>query len=294
MIQLTKSRVVFNEQDHTYTLDGKKLHGITSTLIRRAFPQKYADVPDEVLARAAERGHSIHKQIEMADREDEMPTCPEAVNYSFLKDRYGLETEANEYLVSDNERYASSIDVVFTNGLGEICLADIKTTYKLYTDSVALQLSIYRRFFEKQNALHVDHLYGLWLRGEKAELVEVSPVDDDTLDALFKADIEDRPFDYNPVPDWYSPLEIRYREETEIIAMAEARRDDVKKMIMEHMKSANMSQIKSGDFTVSYIPEKVSRRFDSTAFKKDNADLYSFYMKDGKAAEQIRFLPTRK
>ena len=38
-------------------------------------------------------------------------------------------TKASEYLVSDNENIASSIDLVFTDKEGHIVLADIKTTY---------------------------------------------------------------------------------------------------------------------------------------------------------------------
>ena len=62
---------------------------------------------------------------------------------------------------------------------------------------------------------------------------------------------------------------------------------------MELMKEKNLTQIKSGLYTVSYIPEKTSRRFDSTAFKKENAELYETYMKDSITAAQIRFLETK-
>ena len=56
MIELVKSSVVFNEENHTYMLGEKQLQGITGMISRQLFPDKYKDVPDFVLKRAAEKG----------------------------------------------------------------------------------------------------------------------------------------------------------------------------------------------------------------------------------------------
>ena len=56
MITLNKSQVVFSELDHTYTLDGKSLSGVTSILNRQLFADKYSGISDEVLNKAAEYG----------------------------------------------------------------------------------------------------------------------------------------------------------------------------------------------------------------------------------------------
>ena len=60
MIELVKSSVVFNEENHTYMLGEKQLQGITGMISRQLFPDKYKDVPDFVLKRAAEKGSLIH------------------------------------------------------------------------------------------------------------------------------------------------------------------------------------------------------------------------------------------
>ena len=59
MIELVKSSVVFNEENHTYMLGEKQLQGITGMISRQLFPDKYKDVPDFVLKRAAEKGSLI-------------------------------------------------------------------------------------------------------------------------------------------------------------------------------------------------------------------------------------------
>ena len=44
MIELVKSSVVFNEENHTYMLGEKQLQGITGMISRQLFPDKYKDV----------------------------------------------------------------------------------------------------------------------------------------------------------------------------------------------------------------------------------------------------------
>ena len=56
MIELVRSGVVFNEENHTYFLGEKQLKGITGMISRQLFPDKYKAVPEFILKRAAEKG----------------------------------------------------------------------------------------------------------------------------------------------------------------------------------------------------------------------------------------------
>ena len=62
---MNKSKVIYDEVEHTYHLNGKKLKGITGTLIPHAIGQKYADVPEHILAEKAKYGKLVHSEIEM-------------------------------------------------------------------------------------------------------------------------------------------------------------------------------------------------------------------------------------
>lgn len=298
MKELVISPVVFNQDNHTYTLGDKQLFGVTSTLIKRAFPNKYTDVPEEVLAEAARKGHELHLDIELFDTFGGDPKSLRVKNYFDWKEKAGLRTIATEYTVSDEEHYASQVDTVLANEKDEIVLGDYKTTYNLDRASVALQLSIYKRFFEMQNPeLTVSHLYAFWMpnRDENImEAVELSPVDDELLDALIKADLADEPFEYSAVPEEYEELEIQYRHWAAKQEEAENNIKAIKEQVMKLMEDRKLAQVKSGYYTVSLIPAKVSKRFDSAAFKKENPDLYKSYMKDSETAASIRFLPTKK
>lgn len=154
-------------------LGEKQLQGITGMISRQLFPDKYKDVPDFVLKRAAEKGSLIHAQCQFVDATGLPPESIEAENYLKERTKAGYKAFANEYTVSDNEYFASNIDCVWEKA-GRICLGDIKTTLHLDEEYLSWQLSIYAYLFELQNPLlKVDKLFGIWVRGDKHELVEI-------------------------------------------------------------------------------------------------------------------------
>lgn len=157
-INLKNSPVLFNEDGHTYTLDGQTLNGVTP-IIAWLFPETYKGIPQFVLDNAAEYGTMIHKKCELADSmgivDDDV-----VVAYRELLEMKGLKPVLSEYLVSDEYRIASCIDKVFD----DLSLGDIKTTSKVHIPNVTIQLSIYAWLMEMQNPdVKVGKLYCIWL-----------------------------------------------------------------------------------------------------------------------------------
>ena len=297
---LRKSPVLFDPVSHTYTLDGRQLNGVTSTLIHRAFPDKYKGIDEETLAKAAEKGHELHSAIEFHDHfEEPFKSEDERINnYDRIKQANNLHTICNEYLVSDEEHYASSIDIVMADGNNDIILVDIKTTYSLDRASTGLQLSIYKRFFEAQNpGLKVARIYALWLPNRDhsiAEIHELSVVDDETLDALIAADLADEPFTFEQIPDEWADIERQYRYWSDRKEEAEQWLQKAKERMQSCLAEHNLSIVRTKDYTVSYIPAKTSKRFDSAMFKKEHKAMYDSYMKEVETAAQIRVTPKKE
>ena len=186
---LHDSGVLFDAEQHTYTLDGKPLEGITGRI--KALLGRYSDVPEEYLEQAREHGTYVHQCCQQYDEmgivDDDAPE--ELAGYIELRDEYGLKPVANEYIVTDKERYASPIDVVY-EGKGGYDLADIKTTAKADTEYLTWQLSIYAYLFERQNpGAKVGRLLGVWLRPDRHELIEVPRRSDTEVSALLYGDI---------------------------------------------------------------------------------------------------------
>lgn len=149
--------VVFNSEHHTYHLNDKQLSGVTA-IVKWLFPDTYAGIPENVLMRAAEYGTLIHSKCELADS---MGIVDEPIvkEYQRIIKDAGLEVAYSEYLVSDNQSIASSIDKVFADD----SLGDIKTTSQVHEANVTLQLSIYAYLYELQTGRKANKLYLIWL-----------------------------------------------------------------------------------------------------------------------------------
>ena len=293
-MKLTKSQVVFNPDGHTYMLGDKELSGITSVISRQLFPDKYRGVPGHVLRKAAERGTMVHSICELVDDMGITHDSDEAQGYKVLEEDWGLRYECSEYLVSDNEGYASCIDKVYRENETDFTLGDIKTTYVLDKEYVRWQLSIYAYLFELQNpGCNAVRLIGIWLRGKNHEIVEVGRIPSEVVMDLLECDSEGRqfvnPYSISPVtlPDEYRKME---RTIQEIVSQAKYWSDKKKEITDGVMKA----MVKAGEYswkgdTISFTRKKDSIRkdFDKKAFEKDYPDLYKKYLKEVPAVGSV-------
>lgn len=285
-MELYKSPVVFDQSEHTYTLEGKRLHGITGMLSRQLFPDKYAAIPKYILDRAAEKGSYIHEVCEIVDSLGVSHECPEAKHYLRLKDEWGLCHLTSEYLVSDEKYFASSIDKVYLENDNEVTLADIKTTSHLDEDYVSWQLSVYAYLFERQNpGIKVVRLLAVWLRPDTAKIIEVRRVSDDTISKLLDCEVNGIQF-VNPfqVPETSADLPAKYKEMEasiiEIDRMAKYWADQKKKLtegVMTEMLKAGVTKWKGDKISFTRKEDTTREGFDLKRFKEEHADLYDHY-----------------
>lgn len=285
-MKLKESWVVFNEEEHTYTLNGKQLHGITGMLSRQLFPDKYKDVPEFILNKAKERGTAVHKDCEFTDATGLEPQTTEGKNYLTLRE--GFNVVANEYTVSDNEYFASNIDCVWEKD-GEVVLADIKTTSKLDEEYLSWQLSIYAYLFELQNPeLKVSKLYGVWLRDDISKLVEINRKPMEDILALLES--EKRGDVFSKVEDMLitrSAIEILIDARKQ----AEYYQEQYKKIEQALLQAMVEHNVKSWDaelIKATYTPAGERTTFDSKRFQEEHPDLYKEYLKKTPSKESIR------
>lgn len=288
-MKLNQSWVVFNKDEHTYTLNGKILHGITGMLSRQLFADKYKDIPAFVLQRAAERGTMIHDDCEFADATGLEPQTTEGKNY--LELRKDFEVVTNEYTVSDNEYFASNIDCVWCDG-NEVILADIKTTSHLDEDYISWQLSIYAYLFELQNPdLKVSRLYAVWLRGDIAKLVEVVRKDDDAVVALMNCEKHGEvylvPEEDEKALITHSAVDILI-EAKQMAEYYKKRYEEIEDALLKAMAESGTKQWQTERLKATYTPAGESERFDSKRFQAEHPELYSQYMTKSTRKESLR------
>ena len=297
--ELTTSPIIFDPEAHEYLLIGEDFtstvySGVTSILSEVLFPNKYKDVGDDVLARAAARGTRIHELCQASDtiptdrREGDEQYDAEVTNYELLKASNGITMIANEYLVSrDDWGVASQIDCVDSEGN----LYDIKTTYRLDTEYVSWQLSFYAEMFEAQNpTLKAGKLYAIWLRGTESKLVEVPRKNPEQVEQVIQAwqagetlttaegDDIDRLVAIEEqiaiLKDSLSELETK---RTQALEPIQAR------MIEDGVKSVDNPHIK-----ITLVADSTSTRFDSKRFKADHSDLFEEYSTETTRAGYIK------
>ena len=296
MKKLQESGVIFDSEEHRYFLKGKELRGITDMLQRQVFPGMYANIPQFVLNRAAERGTMIHESIELLDSGFEpKETTQELESYKRIKHDNGLKTLENEYLVTDGENFASAIDLVFTNGEKNVILADIKTTSVLNKEYVRWQLSIYAYLFELQNIdLKVNKLHALWLRGDKSEFVEVERIDTEIIKDLLQCEVEGRQF-VNPLAkaDADVPVAIKNAEYSVYALVTQIKElNDKKKQLSEGLlKLMQENDVKSykGEYvTLSRKAAFAREDIDKKKLKEEYPDAYNACIKFTNIKESLQ------
>lgn len=296
-MKLVKSKVRFDEEQHRYFLGEKELSGITGTLIKKAFPDTYKGIPDAVLAKAAERGSVVHQNLELFDTVFNSDVnimhsvLPEVKDYNEMIISYGLHHVDSEYLVTDNENFASAIDKVLADNEGNIYLADIKTTATLHYDNVSLQLSIYAKWFEEQNPdLKVKEIVCMWFKNGQSKFQPLPRVADYQIDDLIAAYLaDDAEYQYKvEVPEQFSALEQEFRLITARMDALKIKQDDLKEQMMKMMEANKQKSIKTNIGSYSYVAATTKKTFDTKLFKDTEPEHYEYYLKETTTKPSIR------
>lgn len=295
--QLKPCGVTFDEDLHIYyTGDGKPLTGVTSLMKKHGLSPDYSMVPPEVLERAAIRGTAVHRALQSYDDGDTAVSDATVKVYAKAMAMKGLQVIASEYLVSDNECVASSIDKVLADG----SLADIKTTYELHYDSVRWQLSIYKHLFEMQNpGLAVPHIYLIHVRNARVKIEELEPVDDAEVRRLLDCERDGLPYAPETQGNGLIPLDSSeevqlVRLEREMADLAEktaklkALRDVLYGKLYESLSKAKVKSIDRGSYKVTLVSPSVREGIDSARLKKELPEIAEKYAKVSEVKGGVR------
>lgn len=296
-ITLNVPRVTFIEESHQYFIGKKELKGVTGTLIKKAFPDTYKNIPESVLMKAAERGELIHNTFETfcsifdADLKQYPNPTEELLAFHSMLVAYDLHYVASEYLVTDGENFASAIDGIFADKEGNIYLVDYKTTATLHYDNVSLQLSIYAKWFEEQNPdLKVKEIVCMWFKNGQSKFQPLPRVADWQIDDLINAYLaDDIEYQYKvEVPEQFSALEQEYRLVSARMDALKIKQDDLKEQMMKMMKANKQKSIKTNIGSYSYVESTTKRTLDMKLFKEKYPNAYEKLTKVSISKPSIR------
>lgn len=287
-VNLKQTGVIFDATNHTYTLKGQTLSGITGMLQRQLFPDEFAGISDEVLNAAADYGTSVHESIERFDLNwADNDGTQEVADYIDICLKYGLNHEASEYNVTDGKVWASNIDKVYRTGDDTFTLADIKTYGQMTPDKrekVRWQLSIYAYLFELVNKkAHVDKLLVLHIRNKQkrtggfdhiANAFEVTRIPAEIVKDLLDTDAAGGQFK-NPyaIPDEVRDMEQRIRELTQQRDAADKELAEIKAKILADMVAKEQKTWATDTMRITRKYESTRAAFDLKRFRVEHPDI---------------------
>lgn len=293
---MEKSKVLFNAEEHTYTTaDGRNLGGVTP-IVAWMYPNTYASITREVLAKAANYGTMVHRACEAAD--NGIVAADDFVqSYVNIKKEAGLTTSANE-LIIDNDKVASAIDVVATDEDGKTWLLDIKTTSSLHYENVRLQLSIYAAMYEGMGG-EVDRLAAIWLPKEQygtPKLVPVNRIPADTCNAIidaFLANDEDKREELLAAVADNVPAEVRDAEGALIQIITkqkqmEAQRKEIEDRLLELMQAHDVKKYESDRIAITRVLSSTRTSIDSKKLKAEYPEIAAACEKTTTTKESIK------
>ena len=286
-LELNDSGVVFIENPRGYWIGETHLEGLTGMIGRQLFPDKYKAVPEKVLAKAAERGHRIHEEIQVYDMFGEI-SSDEVKWYADMKKAEQFDVLDSEYLVTDGTHFASAIDKVIVKD-GKVCLADVKTTYELDKEYISWQLSIYKYLFELLNPdIEVDKLYAIWVRNG-ASLHEVNEIPQKDVIELLNCGRQGTQYIKKEIDASKAISVAKQMSEVLVeIAELEAKRDAFKVQLEELFGQYGVDKLDNEYFTISRVDGYTKESFDGKKFKEEHPELHKEYVKQTEVKSSIR------
>lgn len=303
-IKLKQCSVVFNEEDHTYYLPEKDkyLSGITGMLERQLFPDTYAGIPEAIIKQAAAYGKEVHQSIEDFDMFWENDGTQEVADYITLTAEQGLIHETSEYLITDNENYASMIDKVYRVDETTFDIGDIKT-YGVMTpdkrEKARWQLSVYAYLFELQNKkAKVRRIFILHIRNKAkkngtfdhiSDFIELVRIPSEIVKELLLADSKGEQF-CNPyaIPEDIRQQESVIRQLIQAKTDAETKLNSIKARILSLMESQDIKSWCTETMRITRKLPTTRSSFSLADFKEAHSDIdIEPYMKISQVAGSL-------
>ena len=302
-IELTDSGVLFNEELHEYWLGEKQLSGISEVLRRQLYPNMYTVIPKRILEMAADYGTSVHKSIEVFQKNWINDGTQELQDFIRICKENNLIHEASEYTVTDCKHWASNIDQVFRSGDDTFSIADVKTYSKMTAEKQELaryQLSCYAMFLEWQvKGAKVDRLYIIHLRNKQmasgkvehiAELIPVERIPADICKELLDCELKGTQFK-NPfsVPDDIAMQICRAKELIAKKNEAEEELATIKANILSSMEFLDVKTWVTDNVRVTRKMPSTRFSFDLKRFKEVHSEItdYDDYIKTSNVAGSL-------
>lgn len=173
-----KTDIEYLDDVHCYLINGVMVPSV-SELIRFRFPEAYKGIPEKILKQKASYGSKVHDYIqkfvskeftlEELQKKNIDPNIKIAVEqFENLRKKWAFQIEDMEKIVHYKDKYAGRYDIKTIDNL----IIDIKTTFELHEEWLALQLGLY----QMAEGINSGISYCIWLpKGKSGKVVAINP-----------------------------------------------------------------------------------------------------------------------
>lgn len=277
----------FDEATHTYTRNGNQYTSVTTLLNKYGLSPSYANIPQNVLQQAANRGHNTHKAFEnyikqgLVDLND--TDLANFIKYVTARNIDVKTSTSEEIVYDDTYLIAGTIDWQYID-LDEEVIADFKTTSQIHWESVTWQLSIYNFIKCKGDIIqyYIKKLKVIHIYNGKLTVRDLPTIDYDEVIKLLTANLTGAPYTYQPdLSKIMSNSEsimlktiIDDIEQCEtLLSDLKKKKEEMSKKITERMVAHNQHECSMNNIRIKYTDPTTRKTLDLEKVKQVCATL---------------------
>lgn len=297
------AKVIFRESDHSYWLGEKKLISVTQLLKKHGLSTDYSGIDPDVLQRAADKGNTVHKEIEEYIKNGEVGFTSELADYISITEELRFMPDDSEVVLPAGTIPDDKIDEHFLAGTADLIgyihraersatvLMDIKTTVKPDIKACAWQLSLY----EHLAGFEFSEMYMLHL-GEKSKLIPIERIDEAELNRLLECELNGEIYQEK----WLMVEQglIERAQQAELIlkraevekAAAETKAKEYREMLYDAMGKQRISSWETQDKAMLITRIEPTQRvvIDSKKLEKERPDIVAKYSRTSNVKGYVR------
>lgn len=278
--------IKYNDETHTYELDGKKLKSVTEIATDIAGINK--DYLNQHQQQAAADGTDAHSELaRYYDTTD---------NFSVKDFTTELGKKISEYIEPNKDMlteqivwnaekgYAGTIDLLVKKGLTIYYIRDWKTGKNPNKKYCQIQLSLYKLALEFMGYDCTDTILEVI---NPDGIIPIEALSWEEILDLQKSELDPRN------PEELEAMQNKLLELKPYVVQYEEIQNKLKENLLEQMESAGATNYFGSVFNATYVKPTKSLRIDSTKLKKELPDIFDAYAKVSETKGYIKLNETK-
>lgn len=282
--------IQFESVTHTYTKKGKEIVSANG-MIDKVFGNVFKK--DTIYMRQArDKGTIIHSAISDFIRYNITPDFPmiEFDNFIKLSNEHNLVWDLSEQIIYNNiegMEYCGTLDL-YSSSQEEI--SDIKTGSTKQLKKWQIQLSLYAQALRDTFGLKVSKGSILWLHNEIYEYIPINLLTKEEIIVFLKKyySVDESIQEEMSLKCLNSQSIQEFNETLTAIEVMEEKVKSIKEKILQEMEQRNITQIKIGNRTISYVAPTTRESVDTKRLKEKYTKVWLDCRKETKVCASIR------